>query len=175
MTGKSTASVVFDSTVDDFSIVGLFQAVNGKPRIAIVTTTADWDVFCWFFGVAATEQNKEFFSDQNMFVFLFEWHGRCTMPQRFAAKEEWKKFAYVRFCQNSSECGFVRFGVYRVGCFLLGDERSFSYCWDMFFAFEDLEDPTLTGKQVHVTNVRTTTAHTSCHPARIIELHIPHS
>ena len=85
-TGKSTAGVVFDSPVDDFSIVCLFQAVDGKPSIAIVATPADGDVFGWFFIVAVTEQNKEFFSDPNMFVFSFEWHGRCTMPQRFSCE-----------------------------------------------------------------------------------------
>ena len=142
-TGKSTAGVVFESTVDEYTSVCVFQAVNGKSSIGIVATTADGDVFGWFFSVAVTEQNK-FFSDPNMFVFSFEWHGRCTMPQQFAAKEEWEKFALVQFWQNSSECWFVRFGVYRVGCFLLGDERSISYCWDTSFAFEVLEDTTQT-------------------------------
>ena len=107
--GKSTASVVFDSTVDDFSIMCLFQAVNGKPSIAIVATTADGDVFGLFFSVAVTEQNKYFF-DQTVFIFSFESPGRCMMQQRFAAKEERKKFAYVLFWKNSSGCGFVRLG-----------------------------------------------------------------
>ena len=81
-TGKSRASVVYDSTIDPFTADWLFQKVKGKPNIAIVATTTEGDVFGGFSSVAVTEHNKLFF-DPNTFIFSFESHGRCKTPQRF--------------------------------------------------------------------------------------------
>ena len=43
-TGKARAAVVYDSDVDEFTDVGLFNKVNGKRNIAVVGTTRDGDV-----------------------------------------------------------------------------------------------------------------------------------
>ena len=52
-TGKSTASVVDDSTSDVFTFLPDCQ---GKSDIAIVATTTDGEVFGEFFNVVAAKQ-----------------------------------------------------------------------------------------------------------------------
>ena len=143
-TGKARATIVFDSTVDEFTHNGFFNSVKGRPNIALVATTTDGDVFGGFYTVAVKEQDEDF-TDPNMFVFSFESHGRCTTPQRFFVKGEVKDEAFVRFWMDDFN-GFVEFGVFGIGGgFWLGDERSESYCWNMSYAFEGLENTTLTG------------------------------
>ena len=44
-TGKTRATVVYDSNVHKFTDECLFQMVRGRPNIAIVATTTDGDVF----------------------------------------------------------------------------------------------------------------------------------
>ena len=142
-TGKTRATKIYDSTVDEFTNHCLFDKVKGKPNIAVVGFTTDGDVFGEFHSVAVTEQDKEFF-DPSIFDFSFESHGRCMKTQRFLVKKL-KKKALVQFCKNYSS-GFVAFGVDNAGGFFLGNEDSDSYCWVVSDAFEGLEDTTLTGK-----------------------------
>ena len=78
-TGKSSATIIFDSVVDEFTDQGLFKKIKGKANIALVGFTADGDVFGSFYSLAVTEQDKWVY-DRNMFVFSFESHGRC-MPR----------------------------------------------------------------------------------------------
>ena len=40
-TGKTTATVIFDSTVDEFTHNGIFNKVKGKPNVALVGFTTD--------------------------------------------------------------------------------------------------------------------------------------
>ena len=146
-TGKARATVVFDSTVDEFTDNGIFNKVKGKPNIALVGFTTDGDVFGGFYSVAVDRQDRWFF-DPNIFAFSFESHGRCMTPQRFFVKERRRKKAFVRFEILNSN-GFVRLAVFGVGGFTLGNESSKSCCWDMSNAFEGIEDTTLTGKDFH--------------------------
>ena len=74
-TGKESATIIFDSTVDEFTTDGLFEKVKGKRNIAVVGFTTDGDVFGGFHNVAVTEQ-AFWFDDPNIFVFSFESHGR---------------------------------------------------------------------------------------------------
>ena len=141
-TCTASATIIYDSTVDEFTSECLFRAVKGKPNIAIVATTTDGDVFGGFYSVAVTRQDGWFY-DPCMFIFSFESHGRCMTPQRFALKEERKKKVFVQFCKND-RWGFVFCGVYGCGGFYLGNESSESYCWNVSCAFEGLEDTTLT-------------------------------
>ena len=143
-TGKEFATIFYDSTVDEFTGDGIFNRVKGKKNIALVGFTTDGDVFGGFYSVAVTDQGF-FFSDPNMFVFSFESHGRCMTPQRFVVKEDEKDDAFVYFCMNYIH-GMVLFGVNSAGSFFLGNERSNSFCWDMSYAFEGLDDTTLSGK-----------------------------
>ena len=143
-TGKAKATVIFDSTVDEFTDGCLFQKVRGKPNIAVVGFTSDGDVFGGFYSVAVTKQWKDFF-DPTIFAFSFESRGRCMTPQRFVVKEVLKEFAYVEFKKDSRN-GFVEFGVGCLGGFDLGNERSKAHCWDMSNAFEELKNTTLTGR-----------------------------
>ena len=124
-TGTSTASVVYDSRVNPFTDQGLFDKVKGKANIALITFTSDGDVFGGFFNVAMTEQDKDF-KHLDIFIFLFDSHGRCATPQRFAVKEEDKQFADVCFWKNDSD-KFVWFWGCSCG-FFLGNERSNSIC-----------------------------------------------
>ena len=57
-TGKARATVIFDSTVDEFTDGCMFEKVKGKPNVAIVATTTDGDVFGGFYSVAVTKQIK---------------------------------------------------------------------------------------------------------------------
>ena len=50
-------SVLFDSAVDEFTFL---PVVKGKPKVAIVATTTDGDVFGEFFNVVAVKQNECF-------------------------------------------------------------------------------------------------------------------
>ena len=148
-TGKTSASVVYDSMVDEFTHDGLFNKVRGKRNIAVVATTTDGDVFGGFYSVAATKQGQECFYDTNIFVLSFESHGRCETPQRFAVKEELqllKPQISVNF-QKVNSTGLVVFWVGGAMCgFWLGDEKSNSWCLYLSWAFEGIDDTTLTGQ-----------------------------
>ena len=146
-TGKVRATIVYDSTVDEFTDNGLFVKVKGKRNIAVVGFTTDGDVFGAFYSVAVMKQERTFY-DPNIFAFSFESRGRCATPQRFVVKEGLKKKANVSFWKNDSN-GFVRFWVNGEGGFYLGNERSDSYCWNMSRGFEGLQNTTLTGKTYH--------------------------
>ena len=144
-TGKAKATIIYDSTVDEFTHDGLFTKVRGKPNIAVVGFTTDGDMFGGFYSVAVTKQ-KMFFHDLNIFVFSFESHGRCETPQRFVEKKELRlNGGSVSFWDKDFERGFV-FIWARYSRLFLGNERSDSFCFHMSDAFEGLEDTTLTGK-----------------------------
>ena len=143
-TGKSTAIIVYESTVDEFMAECLFQAIKGKPNVAIIATTTDGDVFGGFYSVAVKEQD-EFFYDPDIFIFSFESRGRCTKPQRFDVRKKAKADACVAFFnENDSDGCFVDFDG---GCgeLLLGNEKSNTWCSNLSDCFEGLEDTTLTG------------------------------
>ena len=89
-TGKSSATIIYDSTVDEFTADGLFNKVKGKKDIAVIGFTTDGDVFGGFYSVAVTRQDRNVY-DPNIFVFSFESHGRCTTPQRFIVKDVRRK------------------------------------------------------------------------------------
>ena len=141
-TGKARATIIYDSTVDEFTDDRLFDKIKGMPNVAIIGFTTDRDVFGGFYSVAVDKQDTNFF-DPNIFAFSFESHGRCMTPQRFAVWEGLKQNAFVKFFDSSY--GFVWFGMGGVGGFRLGNEKSDSYCWNMSRAFEGLENTTLTG------------------------------
>ena len=143
-TGKARATVVYDSTVDEFTDDGLFTNVRGRENIAVIGFTTDGDVFGGFYTVAVTEQNRDFY-DPTVFAFSFESHGRCMTPQRFAVKKGLKGYAVVGLYKYDRN-GFVEFWVYGAGEFYLGNEKSESYCAFVSDAFEGLENTTLTGK-----------------------------
>ena len=162
--GKSRATIVFDSTVDEFTDGGLFNKVMGKPNVALVGFTTDGDVFGAFYSVAVTEKEKDHY-DSTIFAFSFESHGRCETPQRFAVKEEVKMEANVFFFKNNTNWGFVWFGVDGAGNFTLGNERSRSWCQNMSRGFDGLADTTLTGQ--NNTKVYTPPFH---HCARLVAI-----
>ena len=146
-TGKASATIVYDSTVDEFTFDGLFDKVKGKANIAIIGFTTDGDVFGCFFSVAVTEQYGSF-NGRDMFIFSFESHGRCKTPERFPVQEGLEEDLSVCFWKDDRS-NFFWFGVaFDDVCsgFQLGNEKSKSYCCDMSQAFEGLEDTTLTGK-----------------------------
>ena len=148
-TGKARATVVYDSTVDEFTGNGLFRMVMGKPNVALIGFTIQGDVFGGFYTVAATKQDR-WFNDPNIFAFSFESHGRCETPQRFVVKEGLREKAHVYFLKNNI-FRFVEFWVAGAGGFYLGDERSDSNYWNVSRvsdAFEGLQGTTLTGKNV---------------------------
>ena len=143
-TGKASATIIYDSTVDELSEQGLFNKVRGKRNVALVVFTADGDVFGGFYTVAVTEQ-KEAFYDPDMFVFSFESRGRCETPQRFAVKNKVRSYASVRFDKDNSYGIFVNVGGIS-GCVVLGNEKSDTSCFNLSYGFVGIEDDTLTGK-----------------------------
>ena len=143
-TGKASATIVYDSTVDEFTDQGLFNKVRGKRNIALVVFTADGDVFGGFYNVAVTEQRKVF-KGPDMFVFSFESRGRCETPQRFAVKKKVRIAKYVNFLKNNSYGSFINIGG-GYGGFILGNEKSDTYCFDLSSGYVGVEGTTLTGK-----------------------------
>ena len=141
--GKTTASVVYDSTVDEFTDEGLFQKVSGLRNVAIVATTTDGDVFGGFYSVAVTKHDT-FFEDPKMFIFSFESRGRCKTPQRFESNGRWVEDVTVEFFKKDSDGWFVSFGCCGGG-FYLGNEMSDTFCNNVSWGFENIEDTTLTG------------------------------
>ena len=134
-TGKARAAIIYDSAVDEFTDGGLFNAVQGKPNIALIGFTTDGDVFGGFHSVAVTEQDKA--HDPSIFFFSFESHGRCMTPQRFGVKEPWRTEASVEYHRN------LYFG--RVGLwgdagygFSLGDERYNTFCSFTSMGFKEV-------------------------------------
>ena len=163
-TGKAKATIIYDSTVDEFTDNGIFNNVKGKQNIALVGFTSDGDVLGGFYSVAVTVQDWGF-KDPDMFIFSFESHGRCMTPQRFPVKNErLKKFSFVGFWKNNSQ-GFVNFGMGCVGGFYFGNEKSKSWCDNLSRCFEGLEDTTLTGK----TGLNTEDEH---HCSRLVALQL---
>ena len=57
-TGKSCATIIYDSTVDEFTDQGLFDNVRAKANIATVAFTEDGDVFGCSDSVAVFAQNS---------------------------------------------------------------------------------------------------------------------
>ena len=140
-TGKASATVIYDSTVDEFTDQGLYNKVEGKANIALVGFTADGDVFGGFHNVAVTKQEEPVY-DPDMFIFSFESHGRCETPRRFVVMEE---EAYVEFFRDDP-CGwFVNVGG-GYGWFNLGNERSYTFCHNLSCDYVGIADTTLTGK-----------------------------
>ena len=148
-TGKARVTIIYDSVVDEFTDECLFQAVKGKPNVAIIATTTDGDVFGGFYSVAVMEQYEEFFYDPSIFLFSFESHGRCMTPQRFLVKEERRRGnASVEFCNDDT---FGRLVIFYSGCggISLGNEESFTWCNALSSGFVGIEDTTLTGTTGH--------------------------
>ena len=142
-TGKASATIIYDSTVDEFTDQGLFDKVKGKANIALVAFTADGDVFGGFYSVAVTKQEK-FFYDRDMFVFSFESHGRCETPQRFVVKDDVRSSKCVRFDKKDSGGKFVNVGG-NFGWFFLGNEKSDTFCANLSWGYVGIQNKTLTG------------------------------
>ena len=106
--------------------------------------TTNGDVFGGFFSVAVTEQDETFF-DPNVFIFLFESHGRCETPQRFVVKEELRNDAGVTFFKDDSFGWLFKFRG-GSGSLYLGNEKSCTFCVFLSHGFEGLGDTILTGE-----------------------------
>ena len=143
-TETSLTSIVYDSRVDPFTDDGLFERVRGKKNVAIVAFTMDGDVFGGFHSVAVMSQHSPN-KDKKMFAFSLESRGRCATPKRFPVKTV-RNNACVKFWRNDSDGWFVSFTVNSLGCFYLGNCSSRTWCRDLSFAFQGIEDTTLTGK-----------------------------
>ena len=163
-TSKSTATIIYDSTVDEFTNDGLFNKVKGKPNIAVVGITTDGDVFGGFYSLVVWYQDQTVY-DPNIFAFSFESHGRCETPQRFVVKEWFEDRAVVCFYKGHIH-GFVVFWVSGAYCgFFLGNENLGSLCANMSTGFEGLEDTTLSGQS----GVQSGPFH---HCTRLIAIHL---
>ena len=149
-TGKTKATIIYDSTADEFTADGVFNKVEGKENIAVVGFTTDGDVFGGFYSRAVLWQNEELY-DPNIFAFSFESHGRCKTPQRFVGKERRSIGAFVGLCKNNRN-GFFQFWVVGGGGFFLGNERSDSFFCYISNVFKGLEDTTLTGISIDWSN-----------------------
>ena len=142
-TGTTKATVVYDSTVDEFTHKGLFRKVRYLPNIALIGFTTDGDVFGGFYSVDVDQQHCPT-PDPDIFVFSLESHGRCATPQRFDVKDESKGELLVDFWKNDSN-GFVSFTVPSLCQVFLGNERSNSNCCHLSLGFQGVDDTTLTG------------------------------
>ena len=142
--GKQTATLIYDSTVDEYTDGALFHAVMNKPHIALIAFTTDGDVFGGFYSVAVTEANTKFF-DPDIFLFSFESHGRCATPQRFVVQDDIRSAMSVMLYTNETSGWFLWFwNDYESGV-CLGNERSETWCYELSSGFVGIEDDTLTG------------------------------
>ena len=149
-TGKSRATLLFDSILDEFTNDGLFEKVATRLNVALIAFTENGDVFGGFYTVAVTEQEQRF-DDPNLFVFSFESHGRCATPQRFVLKEEAKDGAFLFFYlgdEDMNEDGLlVKLDVdFTLGGLCIGRDNSGTFCEGASDAFDGLESTTLTGR-----------------------------
>ena len=144
-TGMTSAEVVYNSAVDEFTDDGLFEKVKGKPNIALIVFTSDEDVFGGFYSVAVTEQKKSFY-DPNIFAFSLESSGRCITPQKFEVKDGVRDKANVFFYKDHLRKTFMTFWVYGVCGFHLGGQESNTRCWGLSRGFAGLSDTTLSGE-----------------------------
>ena len=55
--GTTAATILYDSTVDECTNVGVFTKTEGKGDTALVAFTTDGDVFCGFHGDHIEEQD----------------------------------------------------------------------------------------------------------------------
>ena len=141
---KTNATVIYDSTTDEFTRDGLFYKVFGKPNVAIIGFTTDGYVFGGFYSRAVTDLQDPYSRDPNILALSFESRGRCATPQKFAVIERLKWRMVVRFVKDDSGA-FVQFGDNN-SWFSLGNEKSKLRCKDLSRAFEGLGDWTLSGK-----------------------------
>ena len=143
-TGKSNATIVYDSRVVPFTHGEFFDAVKYKRNIAVVGFTKNGDVFGGFYSGAVINQDG-LSLDPNIFIFSFESRGRCKTPQKFSVEESLRTLAFVAFYEDD-QFGFIQFSVNNVGGFWLGNMSSLSFCYNLSQAFDGLMDTTLTGK-----------------------------
>ena len=142
-TGKSNATIIYDSTVDEFTVRGLINKVGMKENIALVGFTTGGDVFGGFYSVGV-ERLDESFYDPNIFAFSFFSHWRCETPRKFPVYRDVATMPRVLFFRDY-DYGFVLFGVCGRGAFYLGNERSKSYCEAIGDVFKGLRNTTFTG------------------------------
>ena len=143
-TGKTNSKVVYDSMKDPFTAEGLFEKVKAKPNIALIGVSTDGDVFGVFYNVAVDKED-DVFMDPNMFVFSFESHGRCDVPQRFVLKEWMKYRACVSFLKLEEKSDFF-FCVFDQSALQIANETTIGYCYNLSKGFSGLSDSTLTGR-----------------------------
>ena len=144
-TGMAHTTILYDSTVHEFTDRGLFNTIQGKPNIAIITVTTDGDIFGGFYTIPVTEANDKFY-DPNIFLCSFESHGRCETPQRFGVQDDILPEMNVAFYVNEHRGWFLWFWNDYESGFCLGNERSETWCYELSSGFVNLQDDTLTGK-----------------------------
>ena len=144
--GKPVATLLYDSDVDEFTAGGLFGRVAARQNVAVVTVTADGDVFGLFHTVPVTEDEHTYI-DPALFVFSFESHGRCMTPQRFVVKRGMGDAAYLQYWRNNPDEWFVQVGVRYEGYVLVGSEAARTPAVELGLAFEGLDSAALTGHE----------------------------
>ena len=145
-TGKQTASLVFDSDIDEFTATGFFDKVKNKPNIAGVCFTTNGDVFGVCFSVAVTEMDSAL-KDPNVFAFSFESHGRCFTPKMFILNSvvKWKETVCMCTDEQHRNHGFMRVSNTEVGGELFfGNSTHQPFCHNIRKCFDGLDDTTLT-------------------------------
>ena len=98
-TGKARATTVYDTNEDEFTMEAFNRHALRRKNIAVVVTTSEGDVFGFYTAGPVVKQHVRAY-DPEMFVFSLESHGRCMTPQRFFARANAKKDAFVEFCER---------------------------------------------------------------------------
>ena len=143
-TGLTRHTVVYDSAVDESAHPAMAAKVLGRRNIAVIGVTQTNDVFGGFSPTAVDELGTMFY-DEDIFVFSFESHGRCTTPQRFRLLEDARCCGFVKF-NSVGDYGLICFGLDDMGEVCFGTERERTYCRELSQCFEGLADTTLTGE-----------------------------
>ena len=141
--GKQHVRTLYDSANDEFTQAVFHGKILNKPSVALIGVTGDGDVFGGYYQ-KAVQKVDEPSTDDSVFLFSLESHGRCLTPQQFPLKRELKETAGVMLVSNN-KFGFVRFYAQGHGGLWLGSPELKTCCYQLSETFTGLTDATLMG------------------------------
>ena len=138
----SNVSLLYDSMVDPFTGVGLLNKVVAKKNVAFIVFTSEGDIFGAFYTQPIPQGNRD--TRTYALMFSFECHGRCETPRLFRPTSDLRGGIQLIF-SDTDEYVF-RLSVRFTGNITIANEHSPSSGNCMSFAFPEMEETTLTGK-----------------------------
>ena len=95
-TAANSATVIYDSTVDECATQTVVDTVRNLPNVALIAFTQQGHVFGGFYRKPSTS-TQTFVYDERLFAFSFETKERLRPPVRFFPQEQCRDAAYIGF------------------------------------------------------------------------------